>query len=77
LKRLFPNLTNGDVISWHIQRAQYVQPVPLVQETARIPRNTIPQAEDQFVFANTSLLACPTLTNNEVVGLAKEIASRF
>jgi hypothetical protein len=28
------------------------------------------------MLANTALLACPTLNNNEVVGLAKEIASR-
>ncbi len=77
LKRLFPALTNNDVVSWHIQRAQHVQPVPLVLENVRSFQNAIPGTNRPFIFANTSLLACPTLNNNEVVGLAKEIASRF
>ena len=77
LKKLFPDLAHDDVVSWHVQRAQHVQPLQLVTDTIPPPGNRLPDVRSPFVLANTTCLACPTLNNNEVIGLAKEVALAF
>lgn len=79
LKRLFPDLAARDVVSWHVQRAPHVQPLPAVRASAPADANAnrMPAAGGDVVLANSALLACPTLNNDEVVGLAREIAARF
>ncbi|HLC40971.1 MAG TPA: FAD-dependent oxidoreductase [Methylomirabilota bacterium] len=74
LKRLFPDLAAHDVVSWHVQRASHVQPLPLVRATAPPKGNRVPRTDREFILANSSLLRCATLNNNEIVGLAKEVA---
>ena len=76
LQRLIPDLSSADVVSWHVQRAPYVQPLRLVGPNVPPPGNRRPIECGPFVLANTSLLACPTLNNNEVVALAKQVAAR-
>lgn len=75
LKRLFPDLGHGDIVSWHVQKATHVQPLPLVGEPPKSMANKVPPTDGPFVLANSSLLACPALNNDEIVGLAKEIAT--
>ena len=74
LKKLFPNLSNDDVISWHVQKASQVQPLTLISEKSPSLENRIPNMDYPFALVNSSHLACPTLNNNEIVGLAKQIA---
>ena len=77
LRRIFPGLSDADIVSWHVQRAAYVQPLRLAGSAAPPPGNLMPHTDGPFILANTSLLACPTLNNNEVVGLARQVASRI
>ena len=77
LQRLFPDLSREDVVSWHVQRAPHVQPLRFVTDRVPPPGNRPPAGSGSFTLANTSLLACPTLNNNEVVGLAKEVATQI
>ena len=74
LKRLFPDLTDEEVVSWHVQRAPHVQPLPLVRASVPPNGNRVPRTDREFVLANSSVLRCATLNNNEIVGLAKEVA---
>jgi protoporphyrinogen oxidase len=77
LGRLFPHLRTSDIVSSHVQRARYVQPLQLVTGNVPRPGNRLPDLQSPVVVANTACLACPTLNNDEVVGLAKEIAAYF
>jgi len=71
LKRLYPGLQPEDVAYQGIHRARYVQPLPLVRPSAVVARG-VPRLERPFQVLNTSMLACGTLNNNEVVGLVDE-----
>jgi protoporphyrinogen oxidase len=75
LRRVFPDLDPGNVVSWHVQRAPFVQPLRLAGPNVPPPGNRRPIVCESFTLANTALLECPTLNNNEVVGLAKEVAA--
>ena len=68
VRRLFPDLTDADVVYRGLHRARYVQPLPLVREEAA-QREQFPQLSAPFTVLNTSMLTCATLNNNEVVGL--------
>jgi protoporphyrinogen oxidase len=77
LRRLMPEISSEDIVSAHVQRARYVQPLQMVTEWVPPPGNRPPLVSGPFVLANTSLLACPTLNNDEVIGLAKQVARRL
>lgn len=77
LRRLFPHLAASEVVSWHVQRASFVQPLRLATSEAPRVENAVPDADGEVILANTACLACPTLNNNEVVGFAKEVAARL
>ncbi len=74
LKRLFPDLRSDDVAYSGIHRARFVQPLPLVRPSAVIPRGA-PRAVRPFQILNTSMLACATLNNNDVVGLVDQFVA--
>lgn len=75
LKRLFPDLRPEDVAYQSIHRARFVQPLPLVRPRAVIAPGT-PRPVRPFQILNTSMLACATLNNNDVVGLVEEFVER-
>jgi protoporphyrinogen oxidase len=77
LKTLFPDLAADDVVSWHVQRAPYVQPLQLVTDVVPPQGNRLPDRDAPLSFVNTTCLACPTLNNNEVVALARQVALQF
>lgn len=68
VRRLFPDLTDADVVYRGLHRATYVQPLPLVGHRAA-RRQEAPPLESPFQILNTSMLTCATLNNNEVVRL--------
>ena len=72
--RLFPDLRPEDVVYRGVHRARLVQPLPLVRPSAVIARG-VPRLTRPFQILNTSMLACGTLNNNEVVGLANEFVA--
>ncbi len=71
LKRLFPGFQVSDIVHRSLERARFVQPLPLARETSEVP-NGVPDVETPFQVVNTSMLRCATLNNNEVVGLVDE-----
>jgi protoporphyrinogen oxidase len=74
-KKLFPNLEDSDIVSLGLERASRVQPLPIAgQKPApqELPRGSF---RKPFQILNTSLLACATLNNNEVLGLLQRSTS--
>jgi protoporphyrinogen oxidase len=74
VQRLFPSLSNADVVDRQLHRARFVQPLPLVRhavEGAELPGLTPP-----LTLLNTSMLQCATLNNNEVVGLVDRFTNK-
>jgi protoporphyrinogen oxidase len=69
VRRVFPGLEPGDLVYRRIHRARYVQPLPLVRAGAEASSRGVPRLVRPFQVLNTSMLACATLNNNEVVGL--------
>lgn len=69
LAGLFPDFSRAEVISAHVHRARFVQPLPLADDPPAVPTAGVPRLERPFQILNTSMLDCATLNNNEVVGL--------
>lgn len=67
IRRLYPDLTDADIVDRQIHRARFVQPLPLVRHSA--VGAAPPSLTPPFTVLNTSMLECATLNNNEVVGL--------
>jgi hypothetical protein len=62
-------------VSYTVQRARFVQPLPLAREgTGEI--RPAPALERPFQVLNTSMLRCATLNNNEVVGLVDDFLAK-
>lgn len=77
LARLFPGLSEDDVVARVLERARFVQPLPLVQDRpAERTADAVPGLARPFQVLNTSLLRCATLNNNEVVGLVDAFCAR-
>jgi len=66
LTRLFPDYKPAEAVYRKIHRARFVQPLPLVRD-AQVSES-FPTLEAPFQVLNTSMLACATLNNNDVVG---------
>ncbi|MGH9381494.1 MAG: FAD-dependent oxidoreductase [Thermoanaerobaculia bacterium] len=75
VRRLFPDLTDADVVYRGLHRATYVQPLPLVGHGAA-RRQEAPALVSPFQILNTSMLTCATLNNNEVVRLVDAFVER-
>jgi len=69
LARLFPGFDKRQIVKAVVSRARYVQPLPLAGMRPERDRE-LPAWEGPFHVANTALLQCATLNNNEVIALA-------
>ena len=67
VRRLYPDLVDADIVDRQINRARFVQPLPLVRHGA--VGAALPTLTPPFTVLNTSMLECATLNNNEVVAL--------
>lgn len=76
LRRLFPGFDPGDITRSVVSRARYVQPLPLAGMRPDPGRALPSWREGAFHVANTALLQCATLNNNEVVALADALVVR-
>jgi protoporphyrinogen oxidase len=75
VRRLFPDLSDADIVDRQIHRARFVQPLPLVRHGAVGAEP--PRFERPLTILNTTMLECATLNNNEVVGLVDRSLARF
>ncbi len=76
-QKLFPSLQDKDIVSMGLERAPRVQPLPIAGNPPtqdELPKGSFRRP---FQILNTSLLACATLNNNEVLGLCKKSAALF
>jgi protoporphyrinogen oxidase len=74
-RRLFPGLSDSDIVDRQLHRTRLVQPLPLVRQAAvgaEPPVLTRP-----FTLLNTTMLECATLNNNEVVALVDRTFKRW
>jgi protoporphyrinogen oxidase len=71
VKRLFPDLRDGDIASLHIHRARVVQPLQVIDYSRFVPK--IESRHPGLFFLNTGQFANNTVHNNEVV----KLVSRF
>jgi protoporphyrinogen oxidase len=74
LRRLFPDVSDADIVYRGVHRARFVQPLPLVR-SGRVEPGLLPRLSRPFQIVNTSMLTCATLNNNEVVGLVDRFLS--
>ncbi len=75
VKILYPNLSNDDIVSTHINKAFKVQPLQVVNYSNIIPRVKT-KHPDIFVL-NTSQFVDETLNNNSVVSHVNHFMSEF
>ena len=73
VQRLYPGLTDADIVDRQVHRARFVQPLPLVRHG--VIGAAFPALRRPFMVLNSSMLECATLNNNEVVGLANRFIS--
>jgi len=71
LLRVFPEFDRSSIRSASIQRARFVQALPLVRPRGHA-RQPPPRWRAPLALLNTAMLECATLNNNEVVGLVDE-----
>lgn len=70
LKRVFPDLTEADILRKHLFRERFVQPVPVLHYSDIVPdmRTGLPGV----LLANTTQIVNSTLNNNAMVKIAKQ-----
>jgi protoporphyrinogen oxidase len=72
LKRMFPDLSQKDIISHAVYREPYVQPLQEIGYSEKIPPMKTPIKN--VYIANTTMILNSTLNNNEVIKLARKAA---
>ena len=72
LRRMFPDLSDEDIITHAIHREPYVQPLQEIGYSENIVPMKTP-IKNVYV-ANTTMILNSTLNNNEVIKLAKQVA---
>jgi protoporphyrinogen oxidase len=75
LLRVFPDFDRSSIRAVSIQRARFVQALPLVRPRGHA-RQPAPRWRGPLALLNTSMLECATLNNNEVVGLVDDYVAR-
>jgi protoporphyrinogen oxidase len=65
IRYMFPQLTEDDIVTAHINRAQYVQPLQVLNYSRKVPR--VNTNHKDFLVLNTSQFVNDTLNNNTVV----------
>ena len=73
LKRMFPDLSDEDIIAQTVHRAPHVQPLQEIGYS----ENVVPMKTPikNFYIANTTMILNSTLNNNEVIRLARKAAN--
>ena len=69
IERLFPSFDRRDIVYQGVHRARLVQPLPLVRPHGGGRDGDVPGVERPLQVLNTSMLACATLNNDEVIAL--------
>jgi protoporphyrinogen oxidase len=72
LKRMFPDLSDDDIITRSIHREPYVQPLQEIRYSEKIVPMKTPIKN--LYIANTTMILNSTLNNNEVIKLARKAA---
>ena len=72
LKRIFPDLSDEDIIAYRINRERYVQPIHEISYSEKIPPMHTPCRNGYMV--NTTMILNSTLNNNQVIHLARKMA---
>jgi len=72
LKRMFPDLSDEDIITHAVHREPYVQPLQEIGYSGKIVPMKTPIKN--VYIANTAMILNSTLNNNEVIKLAKQAA---
>jgi protoporphyrinogen oxidase len=75
LLRVFPGLDRATIRASSIQRARFVQALPLVRPRGYV-RQPPSRWQQPIAVLNTAMLECATLNNNEVVGLVDDYIGR-
>jgi protoporphyrinogen oxidase len=73
LRRIFLNFSDHDIISSHVNRERYVQPIQEVNYSENIPPMKTPLKN--FYIVNTTMIINSTLNNNQVIQLARRMAN--
>jgi protoporphyrinogen oxidase len=73
LTRIFPDFFDHGLISSHLYRERYVQPIQETGYISNIPPMRTPL--ENFYICNNSMILNSTLNNNEVVKLARQVAN--
>jgi protoporphyrinogen oxidase len=72
LKRIFPDLSGGDIVSKSVHRERYVQPSQEVGYSKKIPQMETPI--NNLYMVNTTMILNSTLNNNQIIRLARKMA---
>jgi len=72
LKRMFPDVSEKDIITYAVHREPYVQPLQEIGYSENIVPMKTPIKN--FYIANTTMILNSTLNNNEVIKLARKAA---
>jgi protoporphyrinogen oxidase len=73
LCRIFPNLSEDDVIAKRVHRKTHVQPIQEVDYSKNIP--SMKTSLENFFIANTTMILNSTLNNNQVIHLSRKAAA--
>lgn len=72
LRKIFPNLSDDQIIAKHVHRESHVQPIQKIDYSNSIPPIQTPLKN--FYMVNTTMILNSTLNNNEVIKIAKQAA---
>jgi protoporphyrinogen oxidase len=70
LKRVIPDLKDGDIEQRFVFRERLVQPIPVLNYSAMVPQ--METSIENLLLANTTQIVNSTLNNNEMVRIAGE-----
>jgi protoporphyrinogen oxidase len=72
VRRIFPDLSDSDIVAQVVHSESYVQPIQDVGYSDNIPSMKTPF--ENVYLVNTTMIVNSTLNNNEVIKLARKIA---
>ena len=72
LKKMFPDLSDEDIITYAVHREPFVQPLQEIGYSEKIPPMKTPI--NNVYIANTTMILNSTLNNNEVIKIARKAA---
>jgi len=75
VRRMFPDFDFSRIDSIHVNRAERVQPLQVLDYSSRVP--SIRTKHPDFFVLNTAQFVNATLNNNEVIGAVNEFFARY